>query len=94
MNRKLLYRKLFKSQSAKQKQYEVLRALAAPDNMGKPLAAIAEEFHYKAQTLRNLYNLVIQDKVSFFIEEHTGPKQPRIKPDAIKRIIQMRKEAL
>lgn len=94
MNRKLLYKKLFNNQPPKQKQYEALKVLATTDNKTKPLNVIASEFGYKSQTLRNLYALTLQDKLKFFIQEQTGPKQPRIKSETIKKVILMRKEGL
>lgn len=73
----------------KQKQYEVLRALATEE---KSIETIAIEFGYKVQSVRNIYSSFMADEISFFNVEKRGPKKTRLSAKVIKTIIEKRKQ--
>ena len=52
----------------------------------------AAHFGYTVQSVRNLYLSFMNDEVNFFPEISTGPKQPRIQPLIIYKIIALRKD--
>jgi len=89
MDKQQLQLKLLKNPSPKQKQYELLRMLSTKN---VTMEAAAVHFGYTVQSVRNLYLSFMNDEINFFPETSTGPKQSRIQPLIIYKIIALRKD--
>lgn len=73
----------------KQRQYEVLRAIAFKEGT---LEEIAQRFGYKPHSLRTLVNRLIRGKHRLFPEVKRGPKGRRVSPETEKIIITLRRK--
>jgi len=89
MDKQQLQLKLLKNPSPRQKQYELLRMLGTTNVTMEEDAA---HFGYTVQSVHNLYLSFMNDEINFFPEISTGPKQSRIQPLIIYKIIALRKD--
>jgi len=90
MDKQQLQLKLLKNPSPRQKQYELLCMLGMTNVTVEEAAA---HFGYTVQSVRNLYLSFMNDEINFFPEISTGPKQSRIQPLVIYKIIALRKNS-
>jgi transposase len=78
-----------KNLSAKQKQYEAIRAVAFQEGT---IRKVAERFGYSPQTLRNLVNKALKGELAIFPEVKPGPKGRQTSSEHIALIIALRRQ--
>lgn len=78
-----------KNLSAKQKQYEAIRAIAFQDGT---ISEIANQFGYSPQTLRNLVNKARKGELKIFPEVKPGPKGRQTTYEHSNLIISLRRQ--
>ncbi|MBW2545168.1 MAG: hypothetical protein JRD43_06880 [Deltaproteobacteria bacterium] len=76
--------------SHRQKQYEVIRAIA----IGESIEDAAKRYGYKASTVYSLLRGARAGKIELFPAVQKGPQQKRTKPDVCDKIIGYRKRRL
>ncbi len=77
--------------SARQKQYEALRALVI-DQM--PVKDVATKFGYKISTVYTLLRDAKADKLELFPQILKGPKRRRTPPEIVTMVLDLRKQGL
>ncbi len=88
--KKRILKKIFtKNLKPKQRQYEALRMLAFED---ASYEEVAKRFGYTPASLRNIESLALREKINFFSDIKTGPKEPRIAPEIFEKIRELRKQ--
>lgn len=78
-----------KNLSAKQKQYEAIRAVAFQEGN---IEKIASQFGYSPQTLRNLINKALKGELIVFPEIKPGPKGRQTSDEHLDLIIALRRQ--
>jgi len=78
-----------KNLSAKQKQYEAIRAVAFQEGN---IEKISSQFGYSPQTLRNLINKALKGELIVFPEIKPGPKCRQISDEHLDLIIALRRQ--
>lgn len=74
--------------SARQRQYEALRALAFQEGT---LEEIAARFGYTPQSLRVLLHRVLSGRQLLFPQVKRGPQKPRTSPETVAQIVHLRR---
>jgi len=77
--------------SSRQKQYEVIRAIAVD---GESIENAAKRYGYKASTIYSLLRNARVGRIELFPVVKKGPQQKRTNPDICKKIIEYRKMRL
>jgi len=78
-----------KNLSAKQKQYEAIRAVAFQEGN---IDTIANQFKYSPQTLRNLINKAVKGELIIFPDIKPGPKSRQTSTEHLDLIIGLRRQ--